>query len=1250
MTVGDGDSSNAGPVAVGTIPDHSVGVGGTVNVDVTGYFSDADGDELSYMASSSNADVATASIEGTTVMIEGVGAGSTVVTVTASDGQATAAQGFNVTVAAAPPNNPPVAVGTIPGSRLQIGGTSTLDVAGYFSDADGDELTYTGSSSNEAVAMVAMEGSTATISAIAAGDAVITITASDGSASVSQGFRIDVPTGPEEATVVITRLLDANRQTIGDPTDLAGTIYVELEVESNDETWTDIGLTLNGETVTPQCRGSSSSADGVPGPGLAAARGQVPVECILETTRLEVDDLLDLPKNDRCQGMQLMPKYLNGEYELSAYLVVVGDEDRREAVATQQIALNNSNYMIIDHNDERPGLEKRVVSGETFYGGPTTEDNVNTFDVCPVAFDETVVGAVHLRAMTDTQDAPSLSFRSHGNRAYGTYWGARRRDSEAPFTFTAHSDWNGRNRLADNGVEDIPNDDNGGHWIIQDGDVFDPDDVEISDRFVPGDPENDLTKIGPIFFDFNAPRVDSEATQVKYLRRNSWVSFAEGNYYSGKRNTYDGRAQALWAHPAPDYGVGSTSGGVSQTISVGDCSVRANTDTGRDGAGTPFQPIEGYENVGAIGSLAEEDPSNDPLTEDGGVECYTAELQDISDRLGNSRSLSTTRIQSAAVFGVDKTQPVLDNIEPDETELVLAGDAELVIDISDPELATGELGSGIDVTKIQAYWGPSTTYDDRYFEAFANAEGSPIAADESSVRIATTTGNPEGDKERAYTVVVEVHDRATPANVAGHVFRYVRDATPPSFSVSKSQADIGRTQAPSVTASVGGTISDGNVIKTAELTIRSVTGPSGEGCTNADNELTQGRNQQVNRNARNLDNDTNRITFDEAFVIAKDEGMKWYCFFLEVADVAVGSDGRGGGNQPDDGGYEVGVFSVNWPAGPPPTPTYELAFTDADGDAVTMLEVNEGSGTDGGSEYMVALSAWPDDAADDAEVTVAIAVAEANRAVYAVLSENELTFDASNFSTAQAVTVTTLDHDDNADAEAFTLTHTPSGLSNFAAANVAGMVNDDDIALSVSGMPNRFGENDSDSVAVTIMATTGVADPQNANDNNTNRTFTVTLGTGDANDVTWYSDEAATATTITEVELALEPGATMVETTIYIRSADDAVQDEGMEEIPVTGGTVSGGYINDDGDTNTPTAPVEVNVEATNIVLHDDDPDITIVANHKRVDEGAGETAVTVTVTESDGRMVNFNRTVTVTVAAPSGRASATSSTTRLLP
>ena len=67
---------------------------------------------------------------------------------------------------------------------------------------------------------------------------------------------------------------------------------------------------------------------------------------------------------------------------------------------------------------------------------------MNTFDVCPVAFDGTVVGKIGLRGMTDTmQDGNSLSFRAHRSwSTYGEYYGVHAGfDDEAPFTFTAHS-------------------------------------------------------------------------------------------------------------------------------------------------------------------------------------------------------------------------------------------------------------------------------------------------------------------------------------------------------------------------------------------------------------------------------------------------------------------------------------------------------------------------------------------------------------------------------------------------------------------------------------------------------------------------------------------------------------------------------------------------------------------------------------------------------------------------------------------
>ncbi|MCE2399217.1 MAG: Ig-like domain-containing protein [Gemmatimonadetes bacterium] len=78
------------PVAVGSIPELTVEVGSTESVDLAGHFSDPDGDELSYAASSSDAEVAT--VSGDSVAVTGVASGSAEITVTASDGSLSASQ------------------------------------------------------------------------------------------------------------------------------------------------------------------------------------------------------------------------------------------------------------------------------------------------------------------------------------------------------------------------------------------------------------------------------------------------------------------------------------------------------------------------------------------------------------------------------------------------------------------------------------------------------------------------------------------------------------------------------------------------------------------------------------------------------------------------------------------------------------------------------------------------------------------------------------------------------------------------------------------------------------------------------------------------------------------------------------------------------------------------------------------------------------------------------------------------------
>ena len=90
---------NQAPVAVGAIPRQNLDEGAAVTVDVAAYFDDADGDALSYAATSSAADVATVSVEGSSVTITGVVEGTAQMVVRATDpGGLFAEQEFDVVV------------------------------------------------------------------------------------------------------------------------------------------------------------------------------------------------------------------------------------------------------------------------------------------------------------------------------------------------------------------------------------------------------------------------------------------------------------------------------------------------------------------------------------------------------------------------------------------------------------------------------------------------------------------------------------------------------------------------------------------------------------------------------------------------------------------------------------------------------------------------------------------------------------------------------------------------------------------------------------------------------------------------------------------------------------------------------------------------------------------------------------------------------------------------------------------------
>lgn len=77
------------------------------------------------------------------------------------------------------PNQRPVPTGLIPAQELEVGETFTVDAASYFTDPDGDALVFEAESSTRAIVTVALSGSSVTATAIAPGEAQVTIRARD---------------------------------------------------------------------------------------------------------------------------------------------------------------------------------------------------------------------------------------------------------------------------------------------------------------------------------------------------------------------------------------------------------------------------------------------------------------------------------------------------------------------------------------------------------------------------------------------------------------------------------------------------------------------------------------------------------------------------------------------------------------------------------------------------------------------------------------------------------------------------------------------------------------------------------------------------------------------------------------------------------------------------------------------------------------------------------------------------------------
>jgi len=181
---------NRAPLAQGTIPSHTIIAGQNAVVNLSSYFTEPDGQTLSYSAAVDDVDVATPAVSTSVLTVTGVGKGTTNVTVTATDpGGLTATQVFQVVV----PNRAPVTVGALSDRTLNRGEMVTVDVSVHFQDPDGDQLTYSAAAANPGVVTITVSDARLEIIASGRGNTEVTLTARDPEGlTASQSFRVTI--------------------------------------------------------------------------------------------------------------------------------------------------------------------------------------------------------------------------------------------------------------------------------------------------------------------------------------------------------------------------------------------------------------------------------------------------------------------------------------------------------------------------------------------------------------------------------------------------------------------------------------------------------------------------------------------------------------------------------------------------------------------------------------------------------------------------------------------------------------------------------------------------------------------------------------------------------------------------------------------------------------------------------------------------------------------------------------------------
>ncbi|MBQ8813025.1 MAG: bacterial Ig-like domain-containing protein [Lachnospiraceae bacterium] len=239
---------NQAPTVVEGAPTTMEAVTGKeISVDLSNFFTDADGDALTYTVK-----IETLSpeqtLEGSVFTGTIPTAGTYEVVATASDGETSVSHTVTLTVADAP-NTAPVVAETAPATmEATVNEEISVDLSAFFSDADGDALTYKVKIAALNVDQT-LEGSVFTGTIPTAGTYEVVATASDGEASVSHTVTLTVAEAPTNtAPNIKAAYAETNSKTYVYSTSYVY-IYMDEIFEDADGDTLTYSATLNGEPV-----------------------------------------------------------------------------------------------------------------------------------------------------------------------------------------------------------------------------------------------------------------------------------------------------------------------------------------------------------------------------------------------------------------------------------------------------------------------------------------------------------------------------------------------------------------------------------------------------------------------------------------------------------------------------------------------------------------------------------------------------------------------------------------------------------------------------------------------------------------------------------------------------------------------------------------------------------------------------------------------------------------------------------------